>query len=68
MQRHPLRLARGGLRLGRLLASVVPDYLDYLRPGFHPGDDDNRALIARYKQQVEAAVVAQFCQAAALAA
>lgn len=68
MQRHPLKLARGGLRLGRLLVSVVPDYLDYLRPGFHPWDDDNRALIARYKEQVEAAVAPQYRKGAPLAA
>ncbi|MDF2446874.1 MAG: hypothetical protein K0S46_2110 [Moraxellaceae bacterium] len=64
VHRQPLTLARGGLRLGKLLLSVLPDYLDYLRPGFHPWDDDNSALIARFKQQVEAAVAPQYRKAA----
>jgi predicted metal-dependent hydrolase len=64
VHRQPLRLARGSLRLARLLVSVLPDYLDYLRPGFHPWDDDNSELIAQYKSLVEGAVAPQYRQAA----
>lgn len=60
VHRQPLKLARGSARLARLLASVLPDYLDYLRPGFHPWDDDNSRLVAQYKQLVEAAVAPQY--------
>ncbi|MCD6060017.1 MAG: hypothetical protein K0S16_328 [Moraxellaceae bacterium] len=64
MHRRPLHLARGGLRLARLLFSVMPDYLDYLRPGFHPWDDDNSELIAQYKRLVDTAVAPQYRKAA----
>lgn len=68
VHRHPLALARGGWRLARFLGAVVPDYLDYLRPGFHPWDDDNSALIARYKQEVLAAIAPQYRKGDPLAA
>lgn len=64
VHRQPLTLARGSLRLGRLLLSLVPDYLDYLRPGFHPWDDDNSALVAKYKRLVEDAIAPQYRKAA----
>lgn len=63
LNRRPLALIKGGWRLGKLLVSVLPDYLDYLRPGFHPWDDDNSALIARFKQQVDAAIAPQYRKA-----
>lgn len=62
--RHPLRLLRGGLRLGNLLVRIVPDYLDYLRPGFHPWDHDNSALIAKYRREVDDAIAPQYRKAA----
>lgn len=68
MHRKPFTLLRGGARLARFLGAVVPDYLDYLRPGFHPWDDDNSELIARYKAAVEAAVAPQYRKADPLAA
>lgn len=68
LHRHPVKLARGGWRLGRLLLSALPDYLDYLRPDFHPWQDDNSALTARFKQQVEAAVAPPYRTEAAQAA
>jgi len=60
LHRKPWKLLRGGLTLGKLLARTVPDYLDYLRPGFHPWDDDNSELIARFKAQVEATIAPQY--------
>lgn len=64
VHRRPFVLARGGWRLGRLLATAVPDYLEYLRPGFHPWDDDNSELIERFKSEVEAAIAPQYRKAA----
>lgn len=29
-----------------MLSRIIPDYLDFYKPGFHPWDHDNRALIA----------------------
>lgn len=60
VHRQPLTLVRGGWRLARFLSAVLPDYLDYLRPGFHPWDDDNSAVIARYKQEVLDAIAPQY--------
>jgi len=31
---------------------LVPAYLDYFRPGFHPGDRDTRALLERWRVQL----------------
>lgn len=31
------------------LTRLIPDYLDYLRPGFHPWDEDNSDLIREWK-------------------
>jgi len=60
LNRKPWKLLRGGFTLGTLLARTVPDYLDYLRPGFHPWDDDNSELIAQYKAIVEATIAPQY--------
>ncbi|HET8731243.1 MAG TPA: metal-dependent hydrolase [Moraxellaceae bacterium] len=68
MHRKPLTLLRGGARLARFLGGVVPDYLDYLRPGFHPWDDDNSALIDRYRGAVDSAIAPQFRKPDPLAA
>lgn len=56
LHRRPWKLLPGALTLGDLLLKTLPDYLDYLRPGFHPWDEDNSALIARYQVQVDAAI------------
>lgn len=37
-----------------LLSRSVPKLLDYFRPGFHPWDHDNSALIALWKAEYEA--------------
>ncbi|MFZ5723434.1 MAG: metal-dependent hydrolase [Pseudomonadota bacterium] len=34
------------------LTRMVPDYLDYFRPSFHPWQHDNRALIARRVEEL----------------
>jgi hypothetical protein len=60
LHRKPWKLVRGGITLGGLLARTLPDYLDYLRPGFHPWDDDNSELIAEYKALVESAIAPQY--------
>lgn len=60
LHRKPWKLVRGSLTLGKLLAATLPDYLDYLRPNFHPWDDDNSELIAEYKALVEAAIAPQY--------
>jgi predicted metal-dependent hydrolase len=41
------------LQKGSLL-SIVPHYLAYYRPGFHPWDLDNRALLEAWKREYEA--------------
>lgn len=50
--RNPLVLARGAWRLfgfNGLLTRTVPDFLQFLRPGFHPWQEDNSALVARWR-------------------
>jgi len=52
----PKVLARGAWRLfGRkgLLSRMLPDYLTYLKPGFHPWDQDNRELLAQWQHVLE---------------
>jgi len=36
-----------------IFTRLVPAYLDYFRPDFHPWQHDNRALIAKWKRYVE---------------
>jgi predicted metal-dependent hydrolase len=36
-----------------LFRRVIPNYLKYFRPGFHPNDIDDRAVLNRTKQLVE---------------
>ena len=33
-------------------SSLIPTWLDYFRPDFHPWQHDNSALIARFKEQI----------------
>lgn len=52
LHRNPLVLARGAWRLfgfNGLLTRTVPDFLQFLRPGFHPWQEDNSALVARWR-------------------
>lgn len=52
LHRNPRVLAKGLWKLfgwRGFLTRLVPDYLDYLRPGFHPWDDDNSALIEEWR-------------------
>lgn len=39
------------------LRRLVPDYLAWFRPGFHPWDQDNRDLIAGLREQLEPLVL-----------
>lgn len=38
-----------------LLRQILPSYLDYFRPGFHPWDHDDRALIRQAEEALGAA-------------
>lgn len=56
LHRNPLVLARGAWRLfgaRGLLTRTVPDFLQFLRPGFHPWQDDNSALVAYWRAELE---------------
>jgi predicted metal-dependent hydrolase len=35
-----------------LLRQLVPAYLDYFRPGFHPEDRDTRALLEKWRERL----------------
>lgn len=35
-------------------SSLIPTWLDYFRPGFHPWQHDNSDLIAQFKDQIDA--------------
>lgn len=57
LHRNPRVLARGLWRLfgfRGLLTRTVPDFLSFLRPDFHPWQDDNSALIQAWKDQLVA--------------
>ena len=41
-----------------LLRRALPDYLRYFKPGFHPWDHDDRALIARAAERFDLAAAA----------
>jgi predicted metal-dependent hydrolase len=45
-----LELLRWGLVEPGMFRQAARGYLDYLRPGFHPWDHDNRALIEEFKR------------------
>jgi predicted metal-dependent hydrolase len=42
---------------------LVPAYLDYYRPSFHPWQHDTRELLARWKPYVEARAERVTCKA-----
>ena len=35
-----------------MLTKIIPEYLDFYRPNFHPWQHDNRALIEKYVEQL----------------
>lgn len=43
-----LGFARFMLLKPGMLTRIIPEYLDFYRPGFHPWQHDNRKLIAKY--------------------
>lgn len=52
LHRRPLVLAKGLWKLfgvNGLLLPVIPEYLQYLRPDFHPWQHDNSALIREWR-------------------
>jgi len=52
LHRDPKTLASGLWKLfgwKGFISRLIPDYLDYLRPGFHPWDEDNSELIAQWR-------------------
>ncbi len=52
---QPWRWLRGAIRLWLwpgYLTRLVPAYLSYFRPGFHPSDRDNRALVMRWRDRL----------------
>lgn len=51
--KHPGKLARGFGTLAKRLAPIVPDYLSYFRPGFHPWDDENSYLIEQWRATLD---------------
>lgn len=55
--------ARGMWRMwGRngTFSSLIPTWLGYFKPGFHPWDQDNSELIARFKAEIEAYIAPEF--------
>lgn len=41
-------------------SSLIPTWLDYFRPGFHPWQHDNSELIARFKAEIEQYIAPQY--------
>jgi uncharacterized protein len=61
LHRKPLTVAKGLWKLfgiNGLLLPVVPEYLQYLRPDFHPWQQDNSDLIAQWRGLPEQASAA----------
>src|SRR5204862_7911994 len=51
----PWRWARGWTRLWiwpAYFVRLMPAYLSYYRPGFHPGDRDAHALVEHWREQL----------------
>jgi uncharacterized protein len=52
IHRQPLTLAKGlwkGFGYKGVISSVIPAWFSYLKPGFHPWEDDNSALIEKWR-------------------
>ena len=43
-----------------VFSSLIPSWLDYFRPGFHPWDHDNSELVARFKPEIEQYIAPQY--------
>lgn len=41
-------------------SSLIPTWLEYFKPDFHPWDHDNSELIARFKEQIRAHIAPQY--------
>ena len=41
-------------------SSLIPNWLEYFKPDFHPWDHDNSKLIAKYKAEIEAYIAPQY--------
>lgn len=41
-------------------SSLIPTWLEYFKPGFHPWDHDNSELIARFKEQINGYIAPQY--------
>ncbi len=55
--------ARGLWRMwGRngTFSSLIPTWLEYFKPGFHPWDHDNSELIARFKTEIQSYIAPQY--------
>lgn len=55
--------ARGLWRMwGRngTFSSLIPTWLEYFKPGFHPWDHDNSELIARFKAEIQSYIAPQY--------
>lgn len=55
--------ARGLWRMwGRngTFSSLIPSWLEYFKPDFHPWDHDNSELIARFKAEIQAYIAPQY--------
>ncbi len=61
LHRKPLTIARGLWKLfgiNGLLLPIIPEYLQYLRPDFHPWQHDNSALINEWRDVLDQAAAA----------
>lgn len=57
LHRDPVVYAKGLWRLfgyKGFISGMIPDYLTYLKPGFHPWQDDNSRLIDKWRQRLYA--------------
>jgi hypothetical protein len=41
-------------------SSLIPNWLEYFKPGFHPWDHDNSELIAKFKAEIEGYIAPQY--------
>ena len=41
-------------------SSLIPTWLEYFKPGFHPWDKDNSELIGRFKEQIQDYIAPQY--------
>lgn len=45
---------------GGAFSSLIPTWMAYFKPGFHPWDHDNSDLIAQFKEQIEAYIAPEY--------